>query len=55
MTAESTTLYLRGMPARVVRGLGAVIAFDDEAIIGRDVLNRVRVLLDGPRLALSIR
>ena len=35
--------------------LARVIAFDGEAIIGRDLLNRVTVLLDGPRLALSVR
>ncbi|MGH7819376.1 MAG: retroviral-like aspartic protease family protein [Candidatus Binatia bacterium] len=37
------------------RCLARVIAFDSEAIIGRDLLNRVPLLLDGPRLALSIR
>jgi predicted aspartyl protease len=37
------------------RCLTRVIAFDSEAIIGRDLLNRVAALLDGPRLVLSIR
>jgi len=35
--------------------LARVIAFDGEALIGRDLLNRVIVLLDGPHLALSVR
>lgn len=37
------------------RCLTRVIAFDTEAIIGRDLLNRVPLLLDGPRLMSSIR
>jgi len=37
------------------RCLTRVIAFDSEAIIGRDLLNRVAALLDVPRLTLSIR
>ena len=37
------------------RCLTRVVAFDSEAIIGRDLLNRVAALLDGPRLTLSIR
>ena len=38
-----------------LRCLTRVVAFDREAIIGRDLLNRFAALLDGPRLALSIR
>ena len=38
-----------------LRCLARVIVFDSEAIIGRDLLNRRVVLLDGPRRALSVR
>jgi predicted aspartyl protease len=38
-----------------LRLLARVVAHGDEAIIGRDLLNRAVALLDGPRLALSLR
>lgn len=37
------------------RVLARVVAFVDEAILGRDVLNQVVVALDGPALAISMR
>lgn len=37
------------------RVLARVVAFGEETILGRDLLNRVIVLLDGPGLRLSIR
>lgn len=37
------------------RFLARVVAYGDEAIIGRDLLNRVAALLDGPQRLLSIR
>src|SRR5262249_31164685 len=36
------------------RLLARVVAFHDEAILGRDVLNQVVVTLDGPDLAFAI-
>lgn len=36
------------------RCVARIIGFDEEAILGRDLLNRMALLLDGPRLALSI-
>jgi predicted aspartyl protease len=36
------------------RGLARVVAFGDEGLLGRDLLNRVAALLDGPRLRLSV-
>jgi predicted aspartyl protease len=38
-----------------LRFLTRVIAFDREAIVGRDLLNRVSLLLDGPRQIVSVR
>ncbi len=32
-----------------------LIAFENEAIVGRDLLNRLAVVMDGPRLRLSVR
>lgn len=37
--------------ARVVTRLAA---FGDEVIVGRDLLNRIPILLDGPRLRLRL-
>lgn len=37
-----------------LRMLARVVAFADEAILGRDVLNRAVVTLDGPGFAISI-
>jgi predicted aspartyl protease len=37
-----------------VRLLARIVAFVDEAILGRDVLNQTIVQLDGPGLALSV-
>ena len=37
-----------------LRLLAQVVAFADEAILGRDILNRTVMTLDGPGLAISI-
>jgi predicted aspartyl protease len=37
------------------RCLARVVAFDRVAIVGRDLLNRLTLSLDGPRLTLSVR
>jgi len=37
------------------RVLARVVAYGEDTIIGRDLLNRVVALLDGPRRLLSIR
>jgi predicted aspartyl protease len=46
-------IQLRGMPAQMVR----VLASPEEpyVLLGRDVLNRFRVTLDGPSLILEIQ
>jgi hypothetical protein len=37
-----------------LRVLARIVAFADEAILGRDILNQVVVTLDGPGLAVSV-
>ena len=38
-----------------VRLLARVVAFPEEAILGRDVLNQAVVMLDGPGLTISVK
>lgn len=37
-----------------LRVLARIVAFADEAILGRDILNQVVMTLDGPGLAMSV-
>lgn len=37
-----------------LRVLARVLAYSDEAILGRDILNQVVMTLDGPGLVMSI-
>ncbi len=37
-----------------VSGTARLVAFEDEAILGRDLLNLLVIRLDGPRLELSV-
>lgn len=46
--SETVTMYLRGMPASEVLGLGP------QTLPGRDVLNRLTVVLQGPGRSLEI-
>jgi predicted aspartyl protease len=48
-TVHDAAVTLAGL-----RSLVQVIAFGEEAILGRDVLNRFVATLDGPALTLSI-
>ena len=48
-TVHAATVELAGF-----RVLARVVAFIDEAILGRDVLNQTVVMLDGPGLAISV-
>ena len=45
-------IQLRGMPGQVVKVLAS--AEEPYVLLGRDVLNRFRVTLDGPKLVLEI-
>jgi len=38
-----------------LRTLARVVAFEEETIVGRDLLNRLIAVLDGPALRLSLR
>jgi predicted aspartyl protease len=48
-TVHAASIELGGL-----RLLARIVAFVDEAILGRDVLNRAVVTLDGPGLVLSV-
>jgi predicted aspartyl protease len=48
-TMHAALVELAGLPV-----LARVVAFGGEAILGRDLLNRVVVTLDGPELAVSV-
>jgi predicted aspartyl protease len=48
-TVHAATVELGGL-----RVLVRVVAFADDAILGRDILNQAVVTLDGPGLAMSI-
>jgi predicted aspartyl protease len=49
-TVHAASVELGGL-----RLLARVVAFADEAILGRDILNHAVVVLDGPGLAMSVR
>jgi len=48
------TVHAASIEVGGLRLLARVVAFVDEAILGRDVLNQAVVTLDGPGLALSV-
>lgn len=48
-TMHAATLEFGGL-----RLIACVVAFADEAILGRDILNQAVVTLDGPGLAISV-
>jgi predicted aspartyl protease len=53
--AESTNVHAATLEVAGMRVLAEVVAWGDEAIIGRDVLGRFVLELDGPRETLVIR
>ena len=53
-TGPAATVHGAAVSFGPFRSLIQVIAFMDEAILGRDVLNRFVATLDGPALTLSI-
>jgi len=52
--ARRATVHAARIEFARMRGLARVVAFGDEAILGRDLLNRAVARLDGPRLKLSL-
>jgi len=48
------TVHAASVELGGVRVVARIVAFADEAILGRDVLNQTVVRLDGPGLAMSI-
>lgn len=53
-TRSRATVHAASVELGGFRSFARVVAFADEAILGRDVLNRVLVTLDGPGLAFSV-
>jgi predicted aspartyl protease len=49
-----STVHAAAIQVGEIRLLARVVAFVDEAILGRDVLNQAVVTLDGPGLAISV-
>jgi len=53
--AESTPVHAATLEVAGTTALGEVVAWGDEAIVGRDVLSRFVLELDGPRATLTVR
>lgn len=51
---QRSTVHAAAIQLGVLRLLARVVAFTDEAILGRDILNQVLMTLDGPGLTASI-
>lgn len=54
-TAQPMPVHAASVEFAGRRLLARVVAFGEETILGRDPLNRVIAVLDGPRLQLSTR
>jgi clan AA aspartic protease len=52
---QRTTVHAARVEFGGMRLLARVVAFVDEAILGRDLLNQAVLTLDGPGLAISVR
>jgi predicted aspartyl protease len=52
---QRATVHAASIELGGIRLLARIVAFPDEAILGRDVLNQVVMTLDGPGLTLSVR
>ena len=48
------TVHAASVELGGIRVLARIVAFNDEAILGRDVLNQVVATLDGPGLTFSV-
>jgi predicted aspartyl protease len=53
--AESTPVHAATLEVAGTRALAEVVAWGDEAIVGRDILARFVLELDGPRETLTVR
>lgn len=53
-TKQRATVHAASVELGELRVLARVVGFVDEAILGRDVLNRSVMTLDGPGLAISV-
>ncbi len=53
--ARRRTVYQARVEFAGIHSLAPVVALGDHAILGRDLLNRAFVRLDGPRLTFSLR
>lgn len=51
---KHATVHAASVELSGLRVLARIVAFADEAILGRDILNQAVVTLDGPGLAVSI-
>lgn len=51
---ERATVHAASVELGGLRVLARIVAFADEAILGRDVLNQIVITLDGPGLVMSI-
>jgi predicted aspartyl protease len=51
---QRATVHAASVELGELRVLARVVAFIDEAILGRDVLNQAVVMLDGPGLVISV-
>jgi predicted aspartyl protease len=52
---QRATVHLASVELAELRVKARIIAFADEAILGRDVLNQAVVTLDGPGLTISVQ
>lgn len=51
---KRATVHAASVELGGLRVLARIVAFADEAILGRDILNQIVVTLDGPGLAMSV-
>jgi predicted aspartyl protease len=52
---QRATVHAASIGLGGVRVTARIVAFDDEAILGRDVLNQCVMTLDGPGLTISLQ
>jgi predicted aspartyl protease len=52
---QRATVHLASVQLGELRVNARIIAFADEAILGRDVVNQLSVTLDGPSLTISLQ
>lgn len=54
-TSRRTEVHAATMQVEGLRTIVEVIGLGNEALIGRDVLNQVRIVLDGPKRTVEIK